>query len=100
VDVVKEGALAYFCKRDIHYVLSPDPFAGRPYLSPVMDERRQGNKIVFTIYSPLGHRSAGGWTVPDDPIRVFPEISPQLNSSFPTVSLREIPCNGYIAETQ
>ncbi|MGH9607819.1 MAG: hypothetical protein ACRD3N_19195 [Terracidiphilus sp.] len=96
-DVVKEGALAYFCKHNIRYVLSPDPTPGHPFLRGALQERMENGRIVFTVYAPVGLKPAGGWTVPDAPIRVFPEISIQYRELFPTVSLREIPCGQYAA---
>lgn len=92
-DVVREGAPAYFCKRGIDYVLAPEPRIGNPYLGGVMDVVRNGSSVTYRLRSPIGKTLAGEWTVPYAPVKLFPEVSPQLMTSFPTIALRKIPCS-------
>lgn len=91
-EVVKEGALPYFCSHGIDYVVGPEPSADQPYLGGTMDIVREGNEVIYRVRSPIGHKLAGEWVVPYAPVETFPEISPQYMKHFPTIGLRRIPC--------
>jgi hypothetical protein len=90
--LAREGALHFFCTRGVAYIAAFEPPPETAHEHLFLRVARAGDAISFEVFTPLGHRSASGWTMRDEDS--MGEIAGYKLGypGFQTARMRRIPC--------